>query len=146
MRLISYSFGCVFKYGCVLHLEAAAISAYATDSHHLTRYFALYSSHTLHVLSKLQTGKVSLDRLNDFLQQSELLDAYLAESNTTVSIPAPYAETSKEIGFRNASFSWSLDEEESSGFATPSSRIFRLRVEGELLFKRNGINMIIGPT
>ena len=86
--------------------------------------------------------------MNDFLQKSELLDMFLQEKNGSaqVTVPAPDVHASDEIGFRNASFSWSLDDAKDSGLATPSNRIFRLQIEGELLFKRNAINLIIGPT
>lgn len=93
-------------------------------------------------------GKVSLDRLDEFLHKTELLDSFLEEKVPSIHVanPAAAVESSDEIGFKDASFSWSLDEEEDTGYATPSSRVFRLRVEGDLLFKRNTINMIIGPT
>ena len=98
--------------------------------------------------SLLIPGKVSLDRLDEFLHKSELLDSFLEEKVPLIHVAnhAAAVESSDEIGFKDASFSWSLDEEEDTGYATPSSRVFRLRVEGELIFKRNAINMIIGPT
>jgi type II secretory ATPase GspE/PulE/Tfp pilus assembly ATPase PilB-like protein len=43
----------------------------------------------------------------------------------------------EEIGFNNAVFSWSSDDK------TPS---FLLRIEDQLFFKRNCINLIVGPT
>jgi ATPase subunit of ABC transporter with duplicated ATPase domains len=49
------------------------------------------------------------------------------------------------IGFQNASFTWSNDDVH-DGDLTPSRRKFTLRVNGELLFKRACINLIIGPT
>jgi len=49
-----------------------------------------------------------------------------------------------DIGFKNATFSWSLEEDD--GATTPSSRMFKLRVDGQLLFKRNCVNLIVGPT
>ncbi|KJA20178.1 hypothetical protein HYPSUDRAFT_204055 [Hypholoma sublateritium FD-334 SS-4] len=94
-------------------------------------------------------GKVSLDRINDFLQKSELLDSFLHEKDCSAQTAVLVSEdvhTSTELGFRNASFVWSLDDEKDNGLATPSSRTFRLRIEGDLLFKRNAINLIIGPT
>lgn len=53
-------------------------------------------------------------------------------------------EEDREIGFKNATFSWSVEED--GGFTTPSGRIFRLHIDGELIFKRNAINLIIGAT
>lgn len=47
------------------------------------------------------------------------------------------------IGFHDAIFSWSSDID---GSLTPSKRNFRLQMDGEVIFKRGGINLIIGPT
>ncbi|KAF9555324.1 multidrug resistance-associated ABC transporter [Agrocybe pediades] len=94
-------------------------------------------------------GKVSLERIEDFLNNTELLDAYLEKpSRDTSSAPAGEATTtpsSTEIGFRNATFTWSLGTE-SNGTITPSRREFKLRIEDKLIFKKHGINLIIGPT
>ncbi|KAF8876209.1 multidrug resistance-associated ABC transporter [Gymnopilus junonius] len=90
-------------------------------------------------------AKVSLDRVQEFLNKTELLDSFTEKSSTdSQALTAPSAMLNPEIGFRNATFSWSLEDED--GSATPSSRIFKLRVNGELLFKRDAINLIIGPT
>jgi len=91
----------------------------------------------------LQLGKVSLERIEEFLHKTELLDAYLEKPSDIATVPSP--ESNKDIGFRNATFSWSI-EDENDGTLTPSRRQFKLRIKGELLFKRNGINLIIGPT
>ncbi|KAF9483592.1 multidrug resistance-associated ABC transporter [Pholiota conissans] len=94
-------------------------------------------------------GKVSLDRLDEFLQKSELLDLFLEtadDPDVPLAISLPDAPSGTDIGFHDASFSWSLEEEDNSGTATPSSRVYKLRIEGDLLFKRNAINLIIGPT
>jgi type II secretory pathway predicted ATPase ExeA len=48
-----------------------------------------------------------------------------------------------KIGFGAASFVWSSD---TNGSLTPSKRNFVLEIAGELIFKRGGINLIIGPT
>ncbi|KDR83065.1 hypothetical protein GALMADRAFT_238871 [Galerina marginata CBS 339.88] len=93
-------------------------------------------------------AKVSLDRLSRFLQDTEVLDRFIDKPDDSVDLFLPVSqdeeEESMEIGFRNATFSWSV--EEGDGTLTPSSRNFRLHVEGELLFRRNCINMIVGPT
>jgi ABC-type multidrug transport system ATPase subunit len=47
------------------------------------------------------------------------------------------------IGFRNATFTWTNVQ---PGTPTPGRRNFRLKVEGDLLFHRGAINMVIGPT
>ncbi|OCH88609.1 P-loop containing nucleoside triphosphate hydrolase protein [Obba rivulosa] len=82
----------------------------------------------------LVQAKVSLDRLNEFLNETELLDKFsekdASDSEQSTSV------FPEEIGFRNALFTWTK--------ATPGS--FILRIDTELFFKRNGINVIIGPT
>jgi hypothetical protein len=82
---------------------------------------------------------VSLDRLTDFLQNTELLDFLRAPSeeisdDDTVNEPPP-----EIIGFRDASFVWSKE-----GVNDPQA--FVLRIDGELHFKQRGINLVIGPT
>lgn len=65
------------------------------------------------------------------------------EPNTLISVDELIYDK-KAIGFNNASFSWSLESQD--GSATPSRRAYRLRIDDELLFKRDHINLIIGPT
>ena len=91
-------------------------------------------------------GKVSLDRMNDFLQNTELLDrfAYESEDSSSMTMPLDGPEDSQMIGFRDADFAWAI--EDGDAFLTSPSRQFRLHIDGELFFKRNGINLIIGPT
>ncbi|KAH9059056.1 hypothetical protein EDB87DRAFT_1577854 [Lactarius vividus] len=80
-------------------------------------------------------ARVSLDRVNDFLHHTELLDEFAdAEKGSERDV----------IGFQNASFTWSNDDPD--GTLTPSRRRFTLRVQGELLFKPGCFNLIIGPT
>ncbi|KAJ6612652.1 P-loop containing nucleoside triphosphate hydrolase protein [Mycena sp. CBHHK59/15] len=85
-------------------------------------------------------AKVSLDRINDFLHNTELLDCF-TEKEEAAEFLAPQA--SNEIGFHDASFTWSND---SDGSVTPSRHKFVLRIDDELLFKRGCINLVLGPT
>ncbi|KAF9013105.1 hypothetical protein BDQ17DRAFT_1342742 [Cyathus striatus] len=71
----------------------------------------LLSTHTL----MLVRGKVALDRLSGFLKDTELLDEYTS--------------THKQPQNESDIFSWSNED----GTSTPS---FRLRIEGELAFKK----------
>jgi hypothetical protein len=84
-----------------------------------------------------------LDRVGNFLRETELLDEFAddIESNThLVQASAPEGV----IGFRNAAFTWSKEDED--GTQTPSSRLFKLKIEGDLTFQPNTINLIVGPT
>ncbi|KAJ7274255.1 P-loop containing nucleoside triphosphate hydrolase protein [Mycena rebaudengoi] len=92
-------------------------------------------------LNQLITGKVSLDRVNDFLQNTELLDAF-DETTTPVLFPAD-SVADERIGFRNATFSWSKDTD---GALSRSRRDFLLKIEDELIFERGRINLVVGPT
>ncbi|KAJ7625289.1 P-loop containing nucleoside triphosphate hydrolase protein [Mycena polygramma] len=91
-------------------------------------------------LNNLMIGKVSLDRVNDFLKKTELLDTF-GDKEALASFVEP--STDEQIGFRNATFSWS---NESDGSLTPSHRQFLLKIDGEVLFQRGRINLVVGPT
>ena len=67
------------------------------------------------------------------------MDRYDEQSASTDS-----AMHEDDIGIGRAHFTWS--NEPSDGTATPSAQTFRLRVEGELEFKRGKFNLIVGPT
>ncbi|KAJ7264448.1 P-loop containing nucleoside triphosphate hydrolase protein [Mycena haematopus] len=109
-------------------------------------------------LNNLMTGKVSLDRVNDFLKtvgpkfanqaarrlrstQTELLDAFDEKGTAILATSGPSSD--ELIGFRNATFSWS---KESDGSLTRSQRQFQLKIDGEVLFQRDRINLVVGPT
>lgn len=89
------------------------------------------------------TGKVSLDRLNDFLQDTEVLDHFSTDNNQQLRPVLVDDVSADKIGFRNATFAWSAVQDVS---LTPTTREFKLHIEEEILFKRNCINLIIGPT
>lgn len=88
------------------------------------------------------SGKVSLDRMTEFLHKTALLDSYADNPPHIVDVPT--TTQYEDIGFKNATFSWSV--ESPSCTSTPSNRTFRLHIAGEQLFKHNCINLIIGPT
>ncbi|KAJ6498923.1 P-loop containing nucleoside triphosphate hydrolase protein [Mycena sanguinolenta] len=97
---------------------------------------------TFHCISTAVNGKVSLDRLDDFLHNTELLDSFT--SKDTLGVIAPNEPHSNLIGFRDATFAWSNDAVD--GTLTPSNRRFLLNIEGELLFKPGCVNLVLGPT
>ncbi|KAJ7596700.1 hypothetical protein C8J56DRAFT_294246 [Mycena floridula] len=97
--------------------------------------------HTVfYVLTASMTGKVSLDRMNDYLRDTELLDAFTEKPDNRLFTNE--GETRSAIGFNNATFTWSND---SDGSQTPSKRRFLLKIEDELIFQK-GFNVITGPT
>ncbi|KAF8594046.1 hypothetical protein BDV93DRAFT_529547 [Ceratobasidium sp. AG-I] len=84
-------------------------------------------------------AKVSLDRADEFLHETELLDMYAEKDRaqpTGSAPPSPFA-----IGFKDATFTWAKPQTFSS-----AERPFRLQIEGEVIFHNGKINMIVGPT
>ncbi|CAE6448536.1 unnamed protein product [Rhizoctonia solani] len=86
-------------------------------------------------------AKVSIDRIDEFLHKTELLDEYTEKQVPEILEPNPPATDA--IGFRNATFAWTR---QAPGTPTPSRRNFRLHIDEELLFRRGKINMVVGPT
>ncbi|KAF7319288.1 ATP-binding cassette transporter [Mycena chlorophos] len=96
-------------------------------------------------LGRTVTGKVSLDRVNEFLHKTELLDQYAEPDHAAAQLFIPAeAEDSRKIGFRDATFAWT--SEKIDGTLTPSRRRFLLKIDGELEFKPGCINLVVGPT
>ncbi|KAJ3564415.1 hypothetical protein NP233_g8309 [Leucocoprinus birnbaumii] len=87
-----------------------------------------------YMINDVIAGKVSLDR-------TELLDAYANKDQTAFLLQLEVED--ERIGYNNATFAWSVDTD---GSLTPSKRKYLLRIDGELLFKRNALNLIVGPT
>ncbi|KAF5338427.1 hypothetical protein D9758_012247 [Tetrapyrgos nigripes] len=94
-------------------------------------------------ITMIMTGKVSLERVSSFLRETELLDRFSEkETDSNYFTPADQNQ-SEEIGFRNATFTWSNDVD---GSLTPSKRKFLLKIEEELIFRQDSINLVIGET
>ncbi|KAF9466481.1 hypothetical protein BDZ94DRAFT_1280783 [Collybia nuda] len=91
-----------------------------------------------HTVAHIVTGKVSIDRIDDFLQNTELLDQYLLRASTIAQVPSD-----DTIGFRSAAFTWSADNGKQVG---SPQRPFNLQIPGELRFEHGCINLITGPT
>ncbi|KAJ8084456.1 hypothetical protein PM082_003226 [Marasmius tenuissimus] len=93
------------------------------------------------IMTATIAGKVSLDRVSDFLKNTELLDLYENKAlDREFFIPSDRTE---DIGFRNAIFTWSRNAE---GTLTPSKRRFVLKIEDELIFKKGRVNLVLGET
>ncbi|GBE88702.1 ATP-binding cassette transporter abc4 [Sparassis crispa] len=96
-------------------------------------------------LPQIIAGKVSLDRVNNFLYETELLDAF-SDGADAAPVNSLFREDDEDvIGIRNASFTWANSND---GTLTPGPRRrnFVLHIDDELTFKRGHINLIIGPT
>ncbi|KAH7101421.1 ATP-binding cassette transporter [Auriculariales sp. MPI-PUGE-AT-0066] len=101
-------------------------------------------------------GKVSLDRLDEFLNNTELLDRYAHSKDDHDSRPPPTVDASI-IGFHRASFTWvnpmvpknTINSDAGNNAVTSSSLSnfgFRLVIDDTLVFRRSSINAIVGPT
>ncbi|EKM58631.1 uncharacterized protein PHACADRAFT_90147 [Phanerochaete carnosa HHB-10118-sp] len=88
-------------------------------------------------------AKVGLDRITDFLRETELLD-YYARSTQEQAV-TPGLPDSSVVGIREASFVWDA-KQVASAMPGSSRRSFKLCIENELVFKRGHINLIVGPT
>ncbi|KAJ7489333.1 P-loop containing nucleoside triphosphate hydrolase protein [Mycena latifolia] len=118
------------------------VTTFATYS--MTVFDMLRSSLQLVFLSitQLMTGKVSLDRVDDFLRNTELLDEYSERKPESSLLGCPDPDTM--IGFRECSFTWS-NTSDVNGVSTPGGRNFVLRID-DLVFQRGCLNLILGPT
>ncbi|KAF9483581.1 multidrug resistance-associated ABC transporter [Pholiota conissans] len=85
-------------------------------------------------------GRVSLDRYDEFLKTTELLDAFVRGNSEASQLDEAPGFNKDIIGFENASFVWSL---ENRSLSQPS---YQLRIRDKLFFKPNCINLIVGPT
>ncbi|KAH7108534.1 hypothetical protein BKA62DRAFT_682512 [Auriculariales sp. MPI-PUGE-AT-0066] len=171
-----------------LKLLVTMIVAYATYTlvmHRALSSSAVFSSMVVFELLRAQfralgyqlpaiiQGKVSLERLDAFLSETELLDQYAENADYDI-IPAAAPENPLAIGFRDAKFRWtartaSTDSSATSsgvpsGAQTPISPIsseatvvvpnssgsgkrnFNLRIPGNVEFKRGGLNLVVGGT
>ncbi|PIL37563.1 ATP-binding cassette transporter [Ganoderma sinense ZZ0214-1] len=92
-------------------------------------------------------AKVSLDRVSEFLNNTELLDEFTDKDAASFSaaVVPPQAPERDVLGIRGASFTWSNDND-GSLTPGPNRRNFTLRIEDEVTFKRGAINLVVGPT
>ncbi|KAI0644413.1 multidrug resistance-associated ABC transporter [Trametes meyenii] len=99
------------------------------------------------IIPVLTQARVSLDRINEFLHETELLDKYDRSKHTDPTVPviqlAPdYSQD--VIGIKETSFTWANDTDGQTPGST--TRKFTLNIDGELLFKHGRTNLIVGPT
>ncbi|KAF8308383.1 hypothetical protein DL93DRAFT_2100728 [Clavulina sp. PMI_390] len=101
----------------------------------------------LHRFPSIIKAKVSIDRVDAFLRNTELLDAAVSPTPVSESslVNPPTTPQAKKIGFSRAHFTW-LESSSSSGGITPSHREFTLRIDDEIVFAPGNLNLVIGPT
>ncbi|KAF5330041.1 hypothetical protein D9611_010477 [Ephemerocybe angulata] len=97
------------------------------------------------MLTEFTRGKVSLDRMNAFFRETDLLDAFVEGYSDAETVVPPTSQSLDDgtIGFCDAAFTWS--PEQTAGTSTPNSQ-FRLSVPGKLEFLKGKINLIVGAT
>ncbi|KAI0655608.1 P-loop containing nucleoside triphosphate hydrolase protein [Cubamyces menziesii] len=83
-------------------------------------------------------AKVSMDRISEFLSQTELIDQFTPTEPLT-----QVAARDDVIGIRNTTFAWSEQSHKPS--VSANNRAFVLRVD-EVTFEQGSINLIVGPT
>jgi ABC-type multidrug transport system fused ATPase/permease subunit len=92
-------------------------------------------------LPSLIQANVSLRRVQDFLNEAELLDQYATDA-----LPQDASNRhADDLGLAQASFFWSK-EHSTNGALTPSRQKFRLRIEDDVVFALGKINLITGST
>ncbi|EMD39545.1 hypothetical protein CERSUDRAFT_150070 [Gelatoporia subvermispora B] len=90
----------------------------------------------------LVEGKVSLERVDEVLHETELLDQFTAQNDSPLESTQQHMSLSGDVGIRESTFTWSSERDGTS----TSRRKFTLCVADELIFKQYSINLIIGPT
>ncbi|PCH35576.1 hypothetical protein WOLCODRAFT_80373 [Wolfiporia cocos MD-104 SS10] len=115
----------------------------------LESVFEMFSRQMYMVFSMLPgaiRAMVSFNRVDEFLTKTELLDE-ATEKKDKVTSQSLESRIVREdiIGFRQADFTWSNEEDRPPTPGT-NRRQFRLRIDVELHFKRGAINLIVGPT
>ncbi|KAI0728488.1 hypothetical protein C8Q72DRAFT_917712, partial [Fomitopsis betulina] len=89
-------------------------------------------------------AKVSTDRFDEFLHETELLDEF-SDTADVAAESLGHAPADSVIGMRHAAFTWTAADEIKMTFA-PSRRVFTLLIEEDLTFKRGCLNLVLGPT
>ncbi|KAH9913678.1 P-loop containing nucleoside triphosphate hydrolase protein [Epithele typhae] len=96
-------------------------------------------------------GKISIDRINNFLHTTELLDEFEHPPVTGDDAFAAPADADIDIGISHSVFTWSTSVPGSGAQtpvdpSSPAPRKFALRIDEPLRFERGAINLIVGPT
>ncbi len=83
------------------------------------------------------TAAVSIKRLNEYLNKTELLDRF-EQDRETKDAPTPNAPTDR-VSVKDASFTWNKPDSQAV------VRNFRLKID-DLQFEQGKLNIVAGPT
>ncbi|KAI0365043.1 P-loop containing nucleoside triphosphate hydrolase protein [Pilatotrama ljubarskyi] len=136
-----------FTYTVIMKQELTASRVFSAMSVFDMLRIDLHAS--FFIIPQLIQAKVSLERIADFLRNTELIDKYDqdAERGHAEIFPTEVSEERKEvIGIRHASFTWSKEALPSQTPGGTRKRAFVLHIDDEVIFQRGKINMIVGPT
>ncbi|KAL1939047.1 hypothetical protein VTO73DRAFT_10307 [Trametes versicolor] len=135
-----------FTYTVIMKQELTASRVFSAMSVFDMLRIDLHAS--FFIIPQLIQAKVSMERLSDFLRNTELIDEFDTdkepEAAEILSNVAP--EYKDVIGIRHASFTWSKDSAPSQTPGGTRKRAFVLSVDEELIFQKGKISLIIGAT
>ncbi|KAI0768312.1 P-loop containing nucleoside triphosphate hydrolase protein [Trametes elegans] len=105
---------------------------------------------TFFILPRLIQAKVSIERIADFLHNTELIDEFDEKETESEERGILATEVPEEykgvVGIRHASFTWSKDATPSQTPGGTRKRAFVLSVDDEVIFQCGKLNMVVGPT
>ncbi|KAI0640442.1 P-loop containing nucleoside triphosphate hydrolase protein [Trametes meyenii] len=102
---------------------------------------------TFYIIPQLIQAKVSMDRIADFLRNTELIDEFTDDKDEeTGALYSAVSAPRDVIGIRQASFTWSRDSAPAQTPGGTRKRTFTLNVDDELIFQRGKVNLVVGPT
>ncbi|KAI0633842.1 multidrug resistance-associated ABC transporter [Trametes polyzona] len=132
-------------YTVVMKQDLTASKLFSSNAAFILIQMQMYT--VFGALPVLTQARVSLDRINGFLHETELLDEFEMSKDNSNILPAhvPYAPRDV-LGIKQMTFTWTKDTEIRTPASGTTSRRFVLNIDGELLFKRGRTNLIVGPT
>ncbi|KAH9848044.1 P-loop containing nucleoside triphosphate hydrolase protein [Lenzites betulinus] len=139
--------GTFFTYTVIMKEELTASRVFSAMS--VFDMLRIDMQASFYIIPQLVQAKVSIERIADFLRNTELIDEFDEEKSTeSAEIQSNAVPEDKKdvIGIRNARFTWSKESAPSQTPGGTRKRAFVLSVDDELALRRGKINLIIGPT
>ncbi|KAF9021407.1 P-loop containing nucleoside triphosphate hydrolase protein [Hymenopellis radicata] len=126
----------------LLNFAIPLLTMMATFATYMT-IFSMFGQQFMNLLAcfnEVTAAKASLDRLTAFLHDTELLDRFASEEHQvpviTIGDAIPTPDT---LGLGHAMFSW-------SNVSGKGNNNFILHINENVIFRRNCVNLIVGPT